>query len=413
MIFWLLLILPICCLGFGTKQPVSKPTVYTIEESADPNILTIHIDREGNSSATQLLLKGVSMGVAQQIKGLVCDNKPLKEDKPGTWFIPEHCQKIQWQVPLIKAGTAIASAQQSTKLGNFILLSESSSLPRLQDSSVPDILKIAIPNVKNIYPPINTAGELRLPSIQAAPLFVLLNPTLVGTISSGVIKLTYYLDNPASFSALPKMAAHMQGLEWLNNIFKQSAKEDFTTAWLGITATKISLSGATGSQLLLTNYPNDGSLPFGKAMLLYVALHEAFHQFEMHYPNQPTWISESLASYYGIRALQNALPDDPNTVALIDRFLASANHFQNGLLVINRKVEAGDRSEYGAFYAKGIAFWMAVEKDLQQTRKDSLDNHLIALLQAKNDSDTQLTDLQKILALPPERWSSLRSRFLD
>lgn len=58
----------------------------------------------------------------------------------------------------------------------------------------------------------------------------------------------------------------------------------------------------------------------------------------------------------------------------------SGAHFQNVLVVINRKIEEGDRSEYGAFYTKGIAFWMAVDKALQEEKLGTLDAHLQAVL---------------------------------
>lgn len=40
----------------------------------------------------------------------------------------------------------------------------------------------------------------------------------------------------------------------------------------------------------------------------------------MSYPDQPAFVAESLAAYYGLRALKIALPDDENYAALLKRF---------------------------------------------------------------------------------------------
>jgi hypothetical protein len=209
------------------------------------------------------------------------------------------------------------------------------------------------------------------------------------------------------------MLAHARGLKWLKTIVHNKSKQDFIIAWLGIPAKRVSLAGAAGNGILLTNYATDGVLPFGNAMLLYVALHEAFHQLDQNNSEHPAWVAESLASYYGVRALQISLPNDQNVSKLLKRFLTGAEHFNNGLLSINRKVAEGDRSQYGAFYTKGIAFWNAVDNALKQ-KHDSLDNYLLKVIRTtKYDTHGKPLNLQNNLNLPPEVWTSIRQRFLD
>jgi len=408
------LLLPLCGFGKPSANTAQNTTVYVVEESSTtPNMLTVHLERPENRVATQLILRAAQMGVLEQVKNMACDGKPIKEDKPGVWSIASDCQQIQWQVPLLENGALLASAQQSMRSGNFILFSEASSLPRLQNTTASEILKISIPHVTTLFPAANSLGELALPAANSAPLFVLLNPIVVGTDSSDSIKLTYLLDNATSGTRLPTLSSHMEGLKWLNTIIPDKTEKNFTIAWLGISAKQLNLAGAAGAGVLLTNYPNDGELSFGKAMLLYVGLHEAFHQIAMHYPNQPAWVAESLASYYGIRALEVALPNDPATSALLNRFLASASHFQNGLVTINSHVKKSDRSEYAAFYTKGIAFWMAVDNALKQTQGSHLDDHLLAVLQATYNTNGMPINLQKNLNFSPETWTSIQHQFLD
>lgn len=411
----LLLIFASLIYFFNTSASAFSSTLekvtYLVEQStSSPNTLTVTINREQHSE-TQLVLHGAN-GIPQQVQNMMCDEKIIKEDKPGVWSIPIDCQKLHWQIPLIESGKELAANQQSMKSGNFMLLSSISSLPRLQDAS-DEIIKIDIPNISTIFPKPNLTGSIPLPNPTAAPFFILLNPAIVDAVTSDTITLTYFLDNPELIAALPNITSHMNGLRWLNTIIPGKNKEDFSIAWLGISKEKMSLAGAAGDDVLLTNYSNDGELKFGKVMLLYVTLHEAFHQLAMHYPNQPTWVSESLAAYYGARAVQIALPDDPRSTALMERFEADSNHFTDGLLAVNRKVENGDRSEYGAFYTKGLAFWAAVDKALQQTQGHGLDSYLTEIFQTRYDANGQPINLQKILNLSPEVWVTLRSRFLD
>jgi hypothetical protein len=396
-IFGLILILPLC--SFGANN--ASKTIYIVERSASsPDKLTVNVNRTTKHS-TKLILSGISMGVMNQVQNVICDKQLIKEDSLGIWSVPENCQKLSWQIPLLESGKEPAAKQQSLKSGNFILLSDVSSIPHLQDASSDETIKIEIDGTKKTYPLPNPIGLIPLPNSSAAPIFILLNATVVDSIASESIKLTYLLDNHEFVSALPNVTSHMNGLKWLNTIIPGRKKENFVIAWLGISKKQMTLGGATGNDILLSNYPNDGELTFGKAMLLYVALHEAFHQFALHYPDQPTWVAESLAAYYGARAVQIALPNDSKSDDLMKRFQADGDRFTNGLLIINRKIQQGNRSEYGAFYTKALAFWIAVDNVLQ-TQGDILDNHLLAVLKTKYTSDGEPVDLQKILNLSPQ-----------
>lgn len=407
----LIFLLPLSC--FGKTDIAAQKTIYMIEESQSiPNTLTVSVIRSSTHLPVQLVLGGTSMGIANQVKNMTCDGKSIQEEKSGIWTAPSNCRKIQWDVPLRESGVELASAQQSMKSDDFVLFSEASSLPRIQDANANEVIKISIHNIKSIFPAPNSLGELPLSKKNSAPLFVIINPAMFDSNLSDSINLTYLLDNKSAISKLPSMSAHAKGLEWLSSIMHKTSKEDFTIVWLGISAEKVSLAGATGDGILLTNYASDGKLPNGNAMLLYVTLHEAFHQLAVNNLEQPAWAAESLASYYGIKALQVSLPNDPDTSKLLERFLTGADHFKDGLIIINRRVAEGDRSEYGAFYTKGIAFWIAVDEALKQ-KNDSLDNHLLDVMQTKYDLQGEPLNLQNILNLSPEVWTSLRRRFLD
>lgn len=386
-----------------------KKTVYVIKRSSTLDQLDIHVDLEKNHPPMRLALKGVSMGIASQVKNMSCDGKPLIETKPGEWLIPKEGREIDWQTSLTEDSDA--SAQQSSRLNNFIVFSEVSSLPRLQNSQT-EFIKIALSDVKKIVPE-PRHNLIPLPAFSGAPMFVLLNANSSETLSLGPITLSYLLDTLQNKSQLPSIEVHLRGLQWLNEIIPAKNYINFTIGWLGTSSQQPKLTGAAGSDMLLVNYPIQGQFPFGKIMLLYVALHEAFHQLAMNHHDQPPWVAESLASYYGIRALQQVLPDDPDVSKLMTRFQDGGKNFKEGLLTINAKVEKGDRSLYGAFYTKGITFWAEIAKNLQRSHHQNLDKYILSFLKSNHSDSKKSSNLEKELHLSQQEWAEMRSKFLD
>ncbi len=389
----------------------SSQTIYQIEQTSS-HTLNVSVDRSKHPAETELVFRGASMGIASQVKNVMCDGLAVEEIKSGVWQMPATCQKLQWQIPLRKGDKELAANQQSIKSGSFMLLSVVSSLPQLQDAET-EIVNITLPNVKTIFPKTDATNSIVLPSRANAPFFILLNPVVVDSITSENISLNYFLDRPEFATELPAIHSHMNALKWLNTIIPGRKNENFSIAWLGIAKEKMALAGAAGEDVLLTNYPNNGGLKFGKTMLLYVTLHEAFHQFAMQYPDQPSWAAESLATYYGIRAIEIASPNDPDNIALLQRFKQDGNRFHDGLVTINRKIKNGDRSEYLAFYTKGLAFWIAVDEALQQTQGKRLDYYLLKILQTKYDADGEPINMQNILHLSSEKWLLIQQNFLN
>lgn len=385
-------------------------TTYYIESVANENMLSVRLDRGGMRAATKLILRGKALGIENQVRHLTCDGQLIEEGEPGIWSIPVDCAILKWQIPVLKNENAIAASQQSMKSQEVILISEASSLPRLQDASNESIV---VDEITNTIPQKDNNGLIPLPDTSSAPFFILLNATKFQYEPQDSISLTYLLDDPNAVSTLPSMCDHMRALGWLNTVIPTKKKESFNVTWLGISKNHMALSGATGTNMLLVNYPKEGELTYGKAMLLYVAMHEAFHQLAMNYPNQPTWVSESLAAYYGARAVKIALPHDSNSDILMARFEKDGAYFSNGLLAINKNILNGDHSEYSAFYTKGLVFWMTVDKIMQEKEGNSLDNYLTQLFQIEYDEYGVPLNMREILNVSKKDWEHLRKQFLD
>ena len=302
----------------------------------------------------------------------------------------------------------MACEQQSATFDRAVLLSEGSSLPRFKELQGSGDVTISIPT-RTVYPEPNQSQSIALPDSSKPPLFILLNFTNY-TSTDGLITLTYLLDDEKSYFVLPDRERNIEGLKWLMEVADIKTKENFTVGWCGYVGESLGISGATGSGILLANYLLSKTSPIDKALMLYVVLHEAFHQLQTYYPDEPTWIQESLASYYGTRAVEVIMPEEG--ASLMDRFQKEADRFPKGLLTIHSAVEKGDRSEYAAFYMKGVAFWAEVDKTLR-VQSGSLDSYLKdILLNMKYDQQGDPFNLNRILNLSEEAWLSLRAQFL-
>jgi hypothetical protein len=386
--------------------------VYEIKPTQNPDQLGVQVDLKEKNPAMTMILKGNSMGIKPQVENLRCDGVPLKGSTLGEWQVPSQCRELKWEIPFAKTPDVLASEQQSSRYNTFRVFSVISSLPRLQ-TTLPEFLKISLPEVKTTYPTQNNDQLIPLSPFSAAPDFILFNPIHLETLSTGPLHLTYYLDDPENRNRLPIMGEHLIGLQWLNRAVPAKTTIHFNIAWLGTHSPQPALSGAAGSRLLLVNYRIQGEYPYGKVMLLYVALHEAFHQLATNYKDQPHWISESLASYYGLLALQHALPQDPKVAQLQDRFQTSGEQFKKGLLEYNEEIQKGDRSGYGAFYTKGVSFWAAVDQLLQKNNpKKKLNYYLLDILESEHQGEPALSNLEKNLPLSPDQWDSLRRNYL-
>jgi hypothetical protein len=402
----------IACFGLQAMNAMeeAQPAItYSIEQTPnDRNTLTIRMTSVPPNGG--LLILGSASFIQPQVENLICGGKVIKEDAAGYWLIPDGAHDLHWQVRLKDSKETDVDAQQSVKYDTAILLSVASSLPRFKNSPRSEIIKISMPTVKTTYPEPNQDQTIPLPDHSKPPLFILLNFTNCGSKTQGPVTLTYLLDDPNARSLVPDMDANIKGLTWLKDVTGVNDAESFAVGWCKSYAEKPSISGAAGSGILLANYLHNKSSPSVKALMLYVALHEAFHQFQAQYPDEPSWVQESLASYYGSRAVEVAIPEEGP--ALMKRFKDAAAKFPKGLLTIHTQVEQGNRTDYGAFYTKGVAFWAAVNEALR-TQEDSLDAHLNDILsKTKYGKDGAPLNLHTILGLSEETWTFLWEEFL-
>jgi len=370
----------------------------------------VSLHKEINSE-TRLILRGTSLGIRPQIENVTTDGFPLNEES-GTWLIPAHTLKLRWEIPLLEVSEIDASQQQSVRCEDFVLISELSSIPRLEGMLKPPTLKIVMDGVRTMYPPPTPEKTLSLHSNSERPLFILINGIEIKSLSTDFLTLSYLVDRKGMDQFLPDMSTCMKGLKWLTSLVCENEKEEnFTLGWCG--AKRMAIAGAAGYGVLLVNYPTDKMRPLDNALLLYVPFHEAFHQLSgSAHSTRPTWAEESLASYYGSRAVKVALSGDSEASQLIDEFQKRGEKFIEGLIAINHQVNQGNRLNYGAFYTKGVSFWLEIEKVLHE-QGDTLDHHIKSLLHLKYDSEDKPVGLMELLGIPREKWIVIATKYLD
>lgn len=106
----------------------------------------------------------------------------------------------------------------------------------------------------------------------------------------------------------------------------------------------------------------------------------------------PVWVGESLAQYYGLKALaQSGL--DPTAIEKVrSRYVDTARPVSVGLLELQRRHEKGDNAAYPLFYQQGATFWALVDEALSKATigRRSLDDLMPQLLTAQFGAEGQL-----------------------
>jgi len=366
-------------------------TVYVLSEDlTDPLTLTVTVARPGESGVTRLVLRGTRFGVQSQIASPLCDGTALTFVEEGEWQLPTSCQQVSWNVVLESAALADASAQRSIAsrgAARFTLISEASSLARLDDAEQPELLQLPTERSGTTFPRPDENGRIMLPPFSQAPLFVLMDSEPILSRSDGGVSLAYFIDDPLQRSQLPNIDAHMRGLTWISNLVPSTEPRVFQVVWLGVASDAPTVGGAEGTGLLLSNYRRTPGSPQPLHIAMYIPLHEAFHQIGGGLENKPAWVGESLATYIAARALRYALDDALEAVEVYEEFLSHAERVPLGLLEISRQIEAGDRSQYDAFYSKGLAFWDAVNRTMLTAHGDGLETRLTEIVTADFNDD--------------------------
>ena len=413
----LLAVLAISVLSMNWAGSACAGTTYRIMRiTGDPMMLTVSTSRKSHAPAASLILRGVriAMGIRPQIRNLNCDAKQLRQVQVGIWRVPTGCRHLEWEVKLDPPGLGDASTQRSigNRGGSFYLFSEASSLPRLSDASSPETLAIPQEHGWSIAPPARSDGRIALPRNSQAPMFVVFGKTAATAVTER-LRVAYFVDDRRQIAFTVPIGRVLSGLHWLMQAFPPSPKRRFTYVWLGLPPGTASLGGATGSGVLLVNYIMGESSCHTPAVSA-APLIEAAHQLGANFGSPPAWVEESLATYLGVKALQHTEPRDAGATDLMKRMIARAHDCPAGLLEVQRQIESGNRSNYAAFFSKGVAFWAAVDNAMRRTGASPLESKIIEIRMAGYDkSGGPSSNLRNRLGLSEAEWRDLEHQYLS
>lgn len=362
----------------GTRC-LAAEDVYTVtSDPAYPHEVAVTLEMSARDVRPRTLtLRGLAWGLRSQVEAPKCGNTALVQDH-DSWIVPPACNQVSWIVRPVSAvqGTVDASKQASLWFpdSQWWLLSEPTSLLRSQDSAEGIVvLKTGLGATSAGH------GRWRLPSMNNAPEFFALGNFSTQTRQVGPFLVRHVADDPARVKRLGLEDMHARALRYLAGVIAPSARDSekqvLLVIWLGMDDQHGRAGGAAGSRSFVANYvfgkPEAESV--NSARTLAILAHEQFHQLvdlvRGPLASLPVWLSESLAHYYGLKALVRSSPGS-TARAVYARFVDPARRVEHGLLELDRRHAAKDPTAYPAFYEQGATFWAEVDRAIRARSSD-------------------------------------------
>lgn len=362
----------------------------------------------GGAEPVKLATRGAGWGLKPQVSEVRCGGDALPQDADGHWLAPASCTQVTWRVvpDPVPAEGADASEQRTLSVGpgRWILLAEPTSMLRPWGADGATTIRSAPGSPRMLGATRVAAGVFRVPPVHGGPEFYVLGEASTSQRRLGGLEVTYVADSAARVRQLGLEARHAAALRYLTKLVpapQAAAPSDrsLLVVWLGVSESRGAAGGAAGSRSFLANYVLGSPANSGRntALTTLIAAHEQFHQLvdvlRSELPPQPSfvWFNESMAHYYGLKALAMADPS-PSAKAVRDRFIDRQRDIEHGLLELNRRYEAGDQAVYELFYSQGATFWYEVDTAIQTATRgqQSLDDHLLPLLRGALQADGSL-----------------------
>lgn len=337
----------------------------------------------------RLNVRGAAWGLDSQVHSARCGDTPLKQQKDGTWIADRSCREVTWNVgPVVAADGTADVSQQATFLfqqPRWLLLSEPTSLLRLMDVPSAPASSIALqPGAAAMLGATPLSGRSwRVPSANNAPEFFVIGDIPARSRTVGAFEVRYVADNPGRVEALGLETLHEKALEYLGRLLPPPAplpvaERTLLVVWVGIDDRRGRVGGASGSRSFVANYVigKPESARMNTARTLYVLAHEQFHQLAdlVRGPLPPlsVWLNESLAAYYGLKALLKVSPG-ADAESIHAEFISPSRSVSAGLLELERRHATQDRSAYPLFYSQGATFWAEIDNALRASSAGASD----------------------------------------
>lgn len=414
-------------------EPYTGYTVYVDPKTPRSLIAQLDLSPERNANRT-VSVRGANFGLSSQVSAPSCGGEELAATHDGQWIVPDDCLRLSWLIELQDAipNGVDSSAQKSLYFpdAGWWLLSEPTSLFRLNNGEDGNSLQLRIaglPEGSTIAGATQIGGRAwRVPPIGSAPEFFAFGNLSLQRHDVGRVRTTYVVDENDRFRRLPLLELHKRALAYLADVYQvpmdlPERDRHLLVIWLGIDESHGEAGGAAGSRSFLANYidGDEENLSINAARTMLVLAHEQVHQLHdlmwRGGPPVPTWVGESMAHYYGLRALERSgLPDDVVQVPM-KAFIDPDRPIEAGLVEYNRRHNAGDPEAYGMFYSQGATLWAEVDRLLLAVSPEGggLDTLIPEFLRSSGTGDGLPASFQALLLERggPE-MRSLLSRFV-
>lgn len=407
---------------------------YEVRQAAGAKHLSITLTLPaGVASPIRLAPRGAAWGLKPQVSNVQCGDLAVPQDQEGYWVAPAGCPRLSWRVvpDAIPIDGADASEQRTLAVGptRWILLSEPTSLLRPVNANGATTIQSApghlpIMGASQIEP-----GIFRVPPVNSGPEFFVVGRAETSRRTLGEIQVTYVADDARQVKQRKLQALHASALRYLTQVVplprvSSAMDRSLLVVWLGVSESRGGAGGAAGSRSFLANYVLGSSENEGRntALTMMIVAHEQFHQLvdvlraDLPDPPLAVWVNESIAQYYGLKALRVA---DPSRSAqeVWAKFIDQDRPVEQGLVELNRRYESGDASVYELFYSQGATFWYAIDSALKaatQGRK-GLDDHLVELLRGPRvpGSDLPPSFVEAIRKVAGPGIDPILSRYVD
>ena len=354
----------------------------------------------------KLATRGTAWGLRPQVQDAKCGKTTLGRDTNGAWIVPPGCGRISWTVTadVISDGGGDPSKQRTLAVGPgpWFLLAEPTSILRPVGLSEPSSIEDPANSDHLVGARPLASGRFWVPALNSAPEFYVLGPAATVERAIGNFHVTYVADDPGRVGRLGLDSLHAKALSYLSAVVSlpkdvPDSSRTLLVIWLAALHAGGPLGGAAGSRSFVANYLIDPSVDEKRkrAMTVAIVAHEQFHQLVAilrgHMRPLPVWLSESLAQYYGLKALVRA-EDSQSAHDVSNQFIDPSRIAADGLLELDRRYSSGDRSAYGLFYSQGATLWSEVDSAIGAATggKQSLDDYVKDLLVSPLSGDGSL-----------------------
>ena len=285
-----------------------------------------------------------------------CEDGSAPPIRNGAFHVAPDCGVLRWRfgVQPYPANGDMASSQQAwSQDAAWWLITEGSGILRNAGHPAP---RVQFRLDGGVLTPL--AGPSHLPGLHQAPGFWLLGQAT--HVNKG--GMHHFFDSTAPPAHLDGLLdSHAAAIGFLSEALPGRAPSP--VFWLRIADWQAGMGGASGTGLVLANYPAyAGALdPVAEAITLYLVLHEHGHQFFE--SSGVLWIDESLASYLAAIAIREAAPQHYPVIA--DAFVRPGRDLGTSLPLLGERAAAGNETAYGQLYS-GAALWLALDEAMAE-----------------------------------------------